>query len=61
MYHAVLQVCTQLTYDGSRLVDTAACGYSHLLPAGLEVLRQRYRPVVLDNLRVGGGGLWWGA
>ncbi len=41
-----------MTYDSSRLVDTACIGYSHLQPAGLSVLRQRYRPAVLQNLRV---------
>lgn len=41
-----------MTYDSSRLVDTACIGYSHLQPAGLSVLRQRYRPAVLENLRV---------
>ena len=44
-----------MTYDSSRLVDTACIGYSHLQPAGLSVLRQRYRPAVLENLRVGLG------
>ena len=45
----------------SRLVDTASCGYAHLRDAGLRVLRQRYLPAVLDNLRVrcrGRGGRW---
>ena len=36
-----------MTYDSSRLVDTACIGYSHLQPAGLSVLRQRYRPSIL--------------
>ena len=43
-----------MTYDGSRLVDTACIGYSHLQPAGLSVLRLRYRPAILENLRVSG-------
>lgn len=48
-----------MTYDSSRLVDTACIGYSHLQPAGLCVLRQRYRPAILENMRVGGvGGEW---
>lgn len=36
----------------SRLVDTACIGFSHLRDAGLHVLRQRYLPTVLENLRV---------
>ena len=50
--YMLLQCCAQMTFDSSRLVDTASIGYSHLQPAGLQVLRQRYRPAVLDNLRV---------
>lgn len=52
--YMLLQCCAQMTFDGSRLVDTACIGFSHLRPSGLEALRQRYRPAVMDNLRVSG-------
>lgn len=57
--YMLLQCCAQMTFDAGRLVDTAACGYAHLRPAGLAALRQRYRPEVMESLRVGGavGGL----
>jgi hypothetical protein len=57
--YMLLQCCAQMTFDSSRLVDTASIGYSHLQPAGLQVLRQRYRPAVLDNLRVSGWLAGW--
>ncbi|KAL4447229.1 hypothetical protein ABPG77_007262 [Micractinium sp. CCAP 211/92] len=40
--YMLLQGCAQMTFDGSRLVDTACCGYAYLQPAGLAALRQRY-------------------
>ncbi|KAL4858479.1 TBC1 domain family member 2A [Chlorella vulgaris] len=49
--YMLLQCCAQMTFDGSRLVDTACIGFSHLRRSGLEALRQRYRPAVMDNLR----------
>ena len=51
--YMLLQWCAQMTFDGSRLVDTATIGYAHLRPTGLDALRSRYRSAVMENLRVG--------
>ena len=48
-----------MTFDSSRLVDTACIGFSHLQAPGLAVLRQRYLPSVLANLQAGLRGLLW--
>ncbi|KAL4443677.1 hypothetical protein ABPG75_011414 [Micractinium tetrahymenae] len=49
--YMLLQGCAQMTFDGSRLVDTACCGYAYMQPAGLAALRQRYQQEVADSAR----------
>lgn len=55
--YMLLQGCAQMTFDGSRLVDTACCGYAYLQPAGLAALRQRYLQEVAQIAQVGCGWL----
>lgn len=59
--YMLLQGCAQMTFDGSRLVDTACCGYAYLQPAGLAALRQRYQQEVAHNARVRLGGCHCGS
>lgn len=55
--YMLLQGCAQMTFDGSRLLDTACCGYAYLQPAGLAALRQRYQQEVARGTRVRRGWL----
>jgi hypothetical protein len=49
-----------MSFDSSRLLDTACIGQGHVKDSALRVLRAKYRTPVLEQLRVrpGHGGGW---
>lgn len=48
--YLLMQALGPMSYDASRLVDSACIGYGHVKDAALRVLRDKYRPEVMQSM-----------
>jgi hypothetical protein len=48
--YLLLQALGPMSFDSSRLVDSACIGFGHVNDAALRVLREKYRPEVLERM-----------